>query len=67
MIVSPDALDVILRDGTALRLTTAHWSTPRGRSVRGKGLIPDVVVDGSDTQLAAALAHVRTLIGRSSK
>ena len=34
-----------LSDGTALRLTTAEWFTPEGRSVRGKGLTPDLIVD----------------------
>lgn len=34
--------------GGALRLTTAWWLTPRGRSVSGKGVQPDTVVSLSD-------------------
>ena len=37
-----------LSDGTALRLTTAEWFTPKGRSVRGKGLVPDLTVEASE-------------------
>ena len=36
---------VPLRDGSAVRLTTAAYYTPEGRSIRGKGIIPDVVVE----------------------
>lgn len=32
-----------LQSGAALKLTTAHWHTPRGRSVRSTGIVPDVV------------------------
>ena len=34
-----------LRDGSALRLTTALYFTPSGRSIRGEGIMPDVVVE----------------------
>ena len=34
-----------LKDGSALRLTTASYLTPSGRSIRGEGIIPDVVVE----------------------
>ncbi len=35
---------VPLRDGSALRLTTAKYYTPSGRGIRDEGIIPDVVV-----------------------
>lgn len=34
-----------LRDGSALRLTTASYYTPGGRMIRNQGIIPDVVVE----------------------
>jgi len=33
-----------LKDGSALRLTTAHYYTPKGRIIHGKGIEPDVTV-----------------------
>ena len=34
-----------LSDGSGLRLTTAKYFTPKGRSIHGKGLNPDIVVE----------------------
>ena len=34
-----------LSDGSGLRLTTAKYYTPKGRSIHGKGIAPDIVVD----------------------
>ena len=34
-----------LEDGSALRLTTARYYTPNGRSIQAKGIEPDIVVD----------------------
>jgi carboxyl-terminal processing protease len=34
-----------LKDGSALKLTTAKYFTPNGRSIQGKGIMPDIVVD----------------------
>lgn len=36
-----------LEDGSALRLTTARYYTPNGRSIQAKGIEPDIVVRGS--------------------
>lgn len=62
-----------LLDGSALKLTTARWFTPKGRSVEGMGLEPEVLVEapplGSgtvpgdltrDVQLQRALELART-------
>jgi carboxyl-terminal processing protease len=39
-----------LDDGSALRLTTARYYTPNGRSIQAKGIEPDIVVgDGRET------------------
>ena len=33
-----------LKDGSGLRLTTARYYTPNGRSIQAKGIVPDIVV-----------------------
>lgn len=37
-----------LADGSALRLATAKWFTPKGRFVHGRGLVPDLVVEARE-------------------
>src|SRR5204862_6841005 len=34
-----------LSDGSGLRLTTAKYFTPKGRSIHDKGITPDIVVE----------------------
>ncbi len=34
-----------LSDGSGLRLTTARYFTPKGRSIHGKGITPDIVIE----------------------
>lgn len=34
-----------LRDGSALRLTTAKYYTPNNKTIQGEGIVPDVVVE----------------------
>jgi carboxyl-terminal processing protease len=41
-----------LSDGSGLRLTTAKYFTPKGRSIHGKGITPDIVVEGPKTTAA---------------
>ncbi len=38
-----------LGDGTAMKLTTAKYYTPKGRNIHGTGLTPDVEVKRNDT------------------
>ena len=34
-----------LSDGSGLRLTTAKYYTPKGRTIHGKGITPDIIVE----------------------
>jgi carboxyl-terminal processing protease len=43
-----------LSDGSGLRLTTAKYFTPKGRSIHGKGITPDIVVELPKETAAAA-------------
>jgi len=57
-----------LPDGSAFKLTTARYTTPKGRDIDRVGIVPDVAVNepagavrgdpATDPQLAAALAAV---------
>lgn len=57
-----------LRNGGGIKLTTARYYTPSGRSIQAEGIVPDVAIespgeDGSDPRLREAdlerhLAHV---------
>ena len=38
---------VPLKDGSGLRLTTARYYTPSGRSIQAKGIVPDIIVKPS--------------------
>jgi carboxyl-terminal processing protease len=40
-----------LEDGSALHITTAHWFTPLGNPINGKGLIPDFELELEDDDL----------------
>jgi carboxyl-terminal processing protease len=39
-----------LDDNSALRLTTARYFTPSGRSIQATGIVPDIVVEVTTTQ-----------------
>jgi len=41
-----------MNNGTAIKLTTALYFTPNGRSIQSKGIEPDVVVDDGFEQFA---------------
>lgn len=38
-----------LPDGSALRITIAEWLTPNKRAINGKGIKPDIVIEGDKT------------------
>ncbi len=58
-----------LADGAALKVTTARYTTPKGRDIDGIGITPDIIVSdppdakrgdpAADPQLARALAVLR--------
>jgi len=57
-----------LGDGRAIKLTTARYFTPSGRSIQGEGIVPDIVVeptdtgaDNTDNQLQAAVDQLKKL------
>ncbi len=41
-----------LDDHSALRLTTARYFTPKGRSIQAKGIVPDIVMENVPSQEA---------------
>ena len=43
---------------TALKITTARYYTPSGRSIQAKGIVPDVLVD--ETAEGSPFAALRT-------
>jgi len=57
-----------LTDGSALYITFARWTTPNGRLIEGKGLLPDIEVPlteedrlaGRDPQMDRALEYIKT-------
>lgn len=57
-----------LRGGSSLKLTIAHWFTPKGRKIDAQGINPDVEVEfdkedldnGDDPQLKAAAELLNT-------
>jgi len=63
-----------LSDGAGLRLTTARYYTPRGRSIDGTGLEPETTVaagtlteqGAADPQLERALIELRTRVARQN-
>jgi carboxyl-terminal processing protease len=43
---------------TGLKLTTARYYTPSGKSIQARGIVPDVLVDESEEgNLFSAAAH----------
>jgi carboxyl-terminal processing protease len=42
-----------LPGGSSLRVTIAHWFTPKGRNLAKEGITPDIVIDRTDADIAA--------------
>ena len=43
-----------LHNGSAIKLTTARYYTPKGRSIQAKGIVPDIVVEEATVTAAEA-------------
>ena len=41
-----------MMNGTAIKLTTARYFTPNGRSIQAKGIVPDIIVEDGMEDLA---------------
>ena len=63
-------LSYYLSDSSELRVTSAHWLTPKGRAIHEVGLAPDIQVEmteedletGRDPQLDRAIEYLRGVI-----
>jgi len=44
-----------LANNTAIKLTTARYYTPSGRSIQAKGITPDIPLDDGSSERVAAL------------
>ena len=59
-----------LQDGSGLRLTTAHYFTPSGRSIDHVGITPDIELANEgkeDRQLDMAHAIMKEALGMTSR
>ncbi|MGH2705452.1 MAG: S41 family peptidase [Actinomycetota bacterium] len=56
-----------LSDGSAIKLTTASYHTPSGRSIGQEGVTPDVPVDHKEAQLARAQQVLRELLASAPR
>lgn len=50
-----------LADGSALRVGTVEWLTPKGRRIWHEGIVPDVKVDRADTVRPVVPDDLRTM------
>ena len=48
-----------LGDGRAVKLTTARYFTPNGRSIQAEGIVPDIIVEPAEIRLLKKRKRVR--------
>ena len=44
-----------LHDGSVVKLTVAHYYTPKGNDIHGQGITPDIVIEDENEQMEKAL------------
>jgi carboxyl-terminal processing protease len=57
---------ILLPDKSALKLTTARYYTPKGRSIQAKGIEPDVTVEQLNADTLRAISSQRNNVGEAS-
>ncbi len=50
-----------MKDGSGVRLTTARYYTPNGRSIQAKGIVPDIIVKPSQAEEEKAAPPPKTI------
>ncbi len=53
-----------MNNGTAIKLTTARYFTPNGRSIQAKGIVPDIIVEDPANPSDAGLNLRKTDLSR---
>jgi carboxyl-terminal processing protease len=48
-----------LGDGRAVKLTTARYFTPNGRSIQAEGIVPDIIVEPAEIRLYKKRKQIR--------
>lgn len=48
-----------LGDGRAIKLTTARYFTPNGRSIQAEGIVPDIIIERAEIRPYAKTVRVR--------
>ncbi|MEY4261249.1 MAG: Carboxy-terminal-processing protease [Pseudomonadota bacterium] len=57
-----------MNNGTAIKMTTARYFTPKGRSIQAKGIVPDIIVDdGSDPSFMTKEADLTNHLSNPKK
>ncbi|MDD2958999.1 MAG: S41 family peptidase [Lachnospiraceae bacterium] len=51
----------LLEDGSALKLTTEKYFTPKGRDINGEGITPDIIIEETDEEAAEDIQLQRAI------
>ncbi|NIP39705.1 MAG: hypothetical protein GWO07_15710, partial [Candidatus Dadabacteria bacterium] len=55
-----------LEDGSGLKITTAKFYAPSGRSINNVGVVPDIIVENKDSKNDLQLKRATELIASKS-